>query len=203
MASPLIKMYVAIRSMKETQKQLDEILYFYEKSTNIGGNRIRFSFLAFYPNILEANSVIKNRIYISAEWAAVRIINNDEITRNAFKITIGHELAHKDGDFKIRGTKINRKFISWVTEVHHDFSAAEKMVNSNKERLLASIDYKINAKPNNEAGQTHPSWKQRKVYAETGLFNEKLIRIIASDVGCADEDLIKNVIDYYYDINLK
>lgn len=84
MASPLIKTYVAIRSLKETQKRLKEILDIYNNLSLVGKNRIKFSFLAFYPTILEANSLVKNRIYVSAEWAATLVFDNDETTKNAF-----------------------------------------------------------------------------------------------------------------------
>lgn len=183
MASPLIKTYVAIRSLKETQKRLKEILDIYNNLSLVGKNRIKFSFLAFYPTILEANSLVKNRIYISAEWAATLVFDNDETTKNAFQITLGHELAHKDKDFAVlfweRKSKRyihkeDRKFVNWVTEVHHDFAAAQKMADSSKEKLLASIDFKIKLKPDNIDSSTHPSWKRRRVYAETGAFNRKL-----------------------------
>lgn len=214
MASPLIKIYVAIRSLKETQKRLEEILDVYNKLSLVGRNRIKFSFLAFYPTILEANSLIKNKIYISAEWAATLIFNNNESTRTAFEITIGHELSHKDGDFAIlyweRESKLlirkeDKKFVNWVTEVHHDFAAAVKMVASSKEKLLASMDYKISVKPNNEDNVTHPSWKRRKEYVEyidpvtekTGEFSEALVNKIAKDTDCNNIELIERVWKYY------
>ncbi|MBE7728069.1 MAG: hypothetical protein E7244_27880 [Enterocloster citroniae] len=212
MVSPLIKMYVAIRSLKETQKQLDEIFDFYNKSIDMDRNVIKFSFLAFYPTILGAGSLIKNRIYVSAEWAATLIFNRDDATLNAFNLTIGHELSHKDGDFAVwyweRESKQfirkkDRKFVNWVTEVHHDFFAAEKMVDSNKEKLLASMDYKIKLKPNNEDRNTHPSWKQRKEYAKTGAFNKALIEEIAKQTGCTNDKLINEISKFYGDIVLK
>lgn len=83
MASPLIKIYVAIRSLKETQKRLEEILHIYNELSLVGRNRIKFSFLAFYPTILEANSLVKNRIYISAEWAATLVFKDNESTKFA------------------------------------------------------------------------------------------------------------------------
>lgn len=211
MASPLIKIYVAIRSLKETQKRLEEILHIYNELSLVGRNRIKFSFLAFYPTILEANSLVKNRIYISAEWAATLVFNDNESTKIAFEITIGHELAHKDGDFAVlfweRKSKHylhkkDRKFVNWVTEVHHDFAATEKMANSSREKLLVSMDYKIAAKPNSIDSRSHPSWEHRKEYAELGAFNEKLIRRIASDVDCKNETLITDVAKFYKDIIL-
>ena len=48
----------------------------------------------------------------------------------------------------------------------------------------------------------HPSWQQRKKYAETGAFNKPLIETIAIDTGCTDKDLIDDVVDYYQEIVL-
>lgn len=138
------------------------------------------------------------------------VINDSEDTFNAFLITLGHELAHKDGDFAVlfweRKSKRyihkeDRKIVNWVTEVHHDF-AAQKMVNSSKEKLLASMDFKIKLKPDSEDSLTHPSWQQRKAYAEMGAFNKELIEMIAIDTGCTDKDLMNDVVDYYHEIVL-
>lgn len=98
--------------------------------------------------------------------------------------------------------KEDRKFVNWVTEVHHDFAAAQKMADSSKEKLLASIDFKIKLKPDNIDSSTHPSWKRRGVYAETGAFNRKLINDIAVDTDCTNIALIKNIVIFYEDITL-
>lgn len=77
------------------------------------------------------------------------------------------------------------------------------MVDSNKEKLLASMDYKIKLKPNNEDRNTHPSWKQRKEYAKTGAFNKALIEEIAKQTGCTNDKLINEISKFYGDIVLK
>jgi len=158
---------------------------------------------AGFTKSIEATAIFPSYVICSYEWAVQLVINDSEDTFNAFLITLGHELAHKDGDFAVlfweRKSKRyihkeNRKFVNWVTEVHHDF-AAQKMVNSSKEKLLASMDFKIKLKPDSEYSLTHPSWQQRKTYAKTGAFNKELIEKIASHTGCTDQDLINDVVD--------
>lgn len=166
---------------------------------------------AGFAKSIEATAIFPSYVICSYEWAVHLVISDSEDTFNAFLITLGHELAHKDGDFAVLFwerkskryiQKENRKFVNWVTEVHHDF-AAQKMVNSSKEKLLASMDFKIKLKPNNEDGPSHPSWKQRKTYAETGAFNKALIETIAIETGCTNEKLIYRVAEYYQDIILR
>lgn len=164
-----------------------------------------------FSKSIGASANIPFLIIFSAEWAVQLIINDKEDTINAFRMTLGHELSHKDGDYaflfwerenKHFIHKRDRKFVSWVTEIHHDFAAAEKMVAYNKEKLLASMKYKIEAKPNNKPGQSHPSWEQRKEYVETGIFNEELIKEIATVTSCTNKELIERVCEYYKPIIL-
>ena len=166
---------------------------------------------AGFSKSIEATAIFPLFVICSYEWAVQLVIDNSENIINAFLITLGHELAHKDGDFAVlfweRKSKHylhkkDRKFVNWVTEVHHDFAAAEKMVGSSKEKLIESIDYKIAVKPNNTDSPSHPSWKQRKLYAEIGAFNRKLIDIIALDTDCTNITLIEEVSCFYKDIIL-
>lgn len=83
-----------------------------------------------------------------------------------------------------------------------DFAAAEKMVNSSRQKLLASIQYKIIAKPNNTDSFTHPSWIHRKEYVENYDFEDNLIHRIANDAKCVNDELIRKVKDYYRTIVL-
>ena len=167
---------------------------------------------AGFSKSIEATAIFPYCIICSYEWAVQLIIGNEEDVINSFLITLGHELAHKDGDYaflcwdrknKHYIHKKYRKFVNWVTEVHHDFAAAQKMADSSKEKLLASIDFKIKLKPDSEDSLTHPSWQQRKAYAEMGAFNKELIEMIAIDTGCTDKDLMNDVVDYYQEIVLK
>ena len=194
-----------------------------DKQENISlPNNVLFRFTTLkdgFSSLLSASAHQPNYIIASPEWASRLFLFDSEATRNAFSITLGHETTHTEGDFSTKGFHgKNKKFINWVNEVHADFGAAQKMVNSNKEKLLESIDYKINTKKPkknillilleklvlhfiNES--THPSWKQRRAYAETGAFNRKLIEKIASHIGCVDKNLIIDVVNHYKEIVLK
>ena len=107
-------------------------------------------------------------------------------------------MTHKDGDyFNLLSFGINKRFVNYVNEVHADFGAAKKMVNSDREKLIASMNYKLSLKANDKNTSDHPSWSTRKYYAENYNFNKELIERIAKDVGCNNKDLIEEVCKYY------
>lgn len=100
---------------------------------------------------------------------------------SAFKITIGHELAHKNNDFfKFTLNKKNIKFINWTNEVHADFMATHNMFMSNRQQLINSCiyknNYKINSGKNIKDSFSHPSFETRQHCAENYDFNEKIIK---------------------------
>ena len=88
-------------------------------------------------------------------------------------------------------------FVLWCREVHADFGAAKIMAEGNREKLIAGMRYKQKAvrssdyavdlllkrKPDTTPISAtsdsfcHPSWERRIKYAETGAFDENLIRI--------------------------
>lgn len=189
----------------ELQNNYESILNEYNKLDFLCGNKIRYSYL--YDNgstVINGNSLIYRTILINAEWAARLVLFNDKSTKNAFLFTLGHELTHKEQDFfKIVFRKNDYKFIFWTNEVHADFGAAKKVANSNKINLIEAIEYKANLNKNSQPTMFHPSWQQRKAYAETGAFNKKLIEKIASCTGCVDKNLINDVVDHYKEIVLK
>lgn len=197
--------YISYSEIEKRLKQVDLL-----SSTK----KIKVLFLlwkAGFAKSIEAIAIFPSYVICSYEWAVQLVINDSEDTFNAFLITLGHELAHKDGDFSVLFwerkrkcyiCKEDRKFVNWVTEVHHDFAATEKIVGSSKEKLIESIDYKIAVKPNNTDSPSHPSWKQRKLYAEMGAFNRKLIDIIALDTDCTNITLIEEISCFYKDIIL-
>lgn len=147
-----------------------------------------------------------SNIGVNSEWAARLVLYNDDPSvTNAFMITIGHEATHKENDYTLLKSlkKVNKKFINWIDEVHADFGAADKVADSSRNKLIASIDYKINdCKNSYKDYSSHPSWQRRRYYAENFDFNEQLIRQVAEDTGCKDEKLIQKVCGYYDDINL-
>lgn len=193
-----------------------------DKQENISlPNNVLFRFTTLkdgFSSLLSASAHQPNYIIASPEWASRLFLFDSEATRNAFSITLGHETTHTEGDFSTKGFHgKNKKFINWVNEVHADFGAAQKMVSSNKEKLLNSIDYKIAAKEEKKnillkllektvlvfiKETSHPSWQQRRIYAETGVFDKALIENLAIDTGCTDKDLVNDVVNYYQEIVL-
>lgn len=217
----LIKVHIIHRSNKLNKSIPNDIGSKIDEYENMFApdNLVKFSFIKDgFSVLLNGKATGSNRILLTPEWAARLLLCNDDDTINAFLLTVGHEMTHNEGDFSTKGFHgINKKFINWVNEVHADFGATQKMVYSNKEKLLNSIDYKIAAKEEkknillkllektvlvfiNET--SHPSWKQRKVYAETGVFDKALIETIAINTGCIDNDLINDVVNYYQEIIL-
>ncbi len=208
MIDPIVVLIITF----QTYKNIKEISQYYNSLPQMGKYKVNFCYRLGKMHEITASAglCISKNVWVNNKWAQL-LIQNDKEVQNAFLITLGHELAHKEGDFSIMYwayknklviNKEDRKFVNWVTEVHHDFAAAKKMADSSKEKLLASMDYKIKLKPGNEGCQTHPSWKQRKSYAEMGAFNRELIDTIALNTDCANITLIEEVSCFYKDIIL-
>lgn len=158
-------------------------------------------------NTLNANAgLFKNSsIVVTPEWAAQLVLCNKENISDIFKITIGHELTHKEKQLcpikyipKIKFIK----FLSQVNEVHADFGAAKKMANGNRKQLLDSIEYKKSLKKIDKEYFGHPSWTRRKIYVENYNFNNELIQKIAKDIGYTKQNQIDKVCKYYKEIEL-
>lgn len=162
------------------------------------------------PNSLGANAGLlkKSSIVVTPEWAAKLVFENTDDTRNAFLITLGHELTHKDKEiFPLRYGFRWLSLIAYINEIHADYSAAQKMTDSKRSILLRSIDYKRHHKVEIRGMQDkdtpeHPSWSRRKSYVETFNFDAKLIRKIAHDLDCKNERIINHLIEFYDDIVL-
>lgn len=133
-------------------------------------------------------------IQVSQAYAAKLVLNDSNDIHNAFLMSLGHEMTHKDNDIKvIKGMFIKNgtKFLAHVNEVHADFGAVQKLANNNREKQLKAMKYKQSYKKNVDVSDfCHPSWNQRYNYIEKYNFDEKLIRQIAADVGCTNEKLI-------------
>ncbi len=128
---------------------------------------------------------------------------------NAFRITIGHELTHKDKEFcplKVLHYGIGSYiFVKKLNEVRADFGASQKMFNGKRENLLISCEYKRVLRDKyggTTEDKSHFNWETRKKYAEEYNFNEELIRQIAKDLKYNNEKVIQMVCDYYDDIIL-
>ena len=157
-----------------------------------------FTDYGYTPRTLNAGSMIPKTINFTKEWAVQIVFFDNEKTQNAFLITVGHELTHKEKELctlRIRGT--DRKFVWYLNEVHADFGATQKMINSSRKALISSIEYKKALKKSDEGDAKHPSWSRRKNYVEKFNFDINLIRQIANDVNCKNNQLINKAINFY------
>lgn len=175
---------------------------------------IKYTADIFSADLLSMQLQRDGSIQAKAEWAAHLVLYNTEEVKNTFLVTVGHELTHAEKDnsflFKQYKRRHYKKFINWIDEVYADFGGVQKMGCNSRKKLISAIDYKIINKKQKyrytprslKDGYTHPSWQRRRYYAENFNFNEQLIRQVAEDTGCKDEQLIQQVCDYYKDIML-
>lgn len=207
MLSPLIKREIfkeAKRCHYQVPSDYEKILEKAQKVNTISDYKIVFSWLYNSDSVLNSSSMVPHLILCNKRWAIRLVFFNNEDTMNAFFITIGHELTHKEKDYFSWTLSItDYKFMLQIGEVHADYGAAEKMVHSSKQKLLESVRYKRALKKKDEEGFIHPSWDKREYYIEHFDFDEKLIRQIAADVGCSNSKLIQKVCNYYKRIVLK
>lgn len=146
----------------------------------------------------------KKMLLFNAEWATRLILFDTTETRNSFRLTVGHELTHLDGDIKIRHCKKNdKKFLAWIHEVHADFGGAQKMCKNKRELAVAGIEYKQKLKKSDKDRYSHPSWEKRLYYIRHYDFSKELLEVLANDTGCNNRELIQKVYDYYGSIMLK
>lgn len=184
-----------IRYLVDVDAQLEKVI----KTIDLHENKIVFSWLFDAGSkTLNACALIPRIIIVNSEWAAHLALYRTEDVQNAFKVTLGHELTHKDNDFVFwEYFTRDKKFVNWVNEVHADFGAIKKL-NSNRDDLINALKYKRRCKgTGDKSSSSHPSWEQRIQYVEQFYFDEGLIRRIASDVGCTNDKLIINVCNHY------
>ena len=127
-------------------------------------------------------------IAATPEWAAKLIICDNEETRDAFIITLGHEMAHKEKELCVFKYGLRYwRLIKFLNEIRADFRGAELMAGSNRQALITSCLYKRKYKEE-EFGEEdngnpfHPSWTNRLKYATYYDFNETLILDVAKDL---------------------
>lgn len=174
------------------------------KSELSNGIYIKISWLYNCNKFINANAFFGKIILLNPEWATCLILYKDNDLENAFNITIGHELTHKDKHLcSFRLSKKKEQFMAWVNEVYADFGAAEKRAGASRQKLLDSIKYKKERHPT-EDSQLHPSWERRKHYVENFDFEPLLIEQIAKDVGYHNQKFIDKVksCGLYKNINL-
>lgn len=207
MISFMTKLYICKRA-KEKNKILPQnycdILKEAEKTNLPNKIHLRFSWWFHHKKYLNASSSISKSIFLNPEWAFYIIFyNNDKELKDALSITIGHELTHKEKDFSTFGlSATNKMFVNWVNELHADFGAVQKMANSNRQKLLDSMEYKRMRKDNDENNCYRPSWTQKIHYVKHYDFGKELIQQIAMDTGCKKQNIIDEVCEHFQEINL-
>lgn len=207
MISPLI--YQRIKNKAKSDERTipsnyKDILHRYKHINNVEGNRIAFSWLSDSGStILNATSMIPRFVVLNAEWAARVVLYDSKRTMNAFKITVGHELTHKDKEIcRLKYWGNDRKFVARVNEVRADFGGAKRMCGSNRNALLKAIKYKKALQKNDNGDFAHPPWAKRYEYVEKNDFGAELIGKIADEVECFNEELREYVTNYYEEIIL-
>ena len=202
----LIMKHIQSRSSKDNvpAKIFDDWLNKQENVSLPNNVVLRFTTLKDgFSSLLSASAHLPYYIIASPEWAARLFLFDSEATRNAFTITIGHEITHLDGDFpNTKLTRNDKKFVNWVNEVHADFCAAEKMVEYNIQKIIYYIKYKRSFKKKrkwNKNYSTHPSWNNRERYARNYDFNDILIEQIKVDTKCKNSELVQKVKVFYKD----
>lgn len=181
-------------------------LSMYQKLSSQVGCRIVLSWSFNLSGKINAGANVPRCIVLNRAWVKQIVWNDSSDVYIAFKATIGHELTHKEGDFRILTIfKNSRKFVSYVNEAHADFGGTLKMLDGNRETALQVIRYKqsINEPLQKKSpSKTHPSWQQRYDYIANYNFNEELIRRIAKDIDFDDETLIRKISDHFEEIYL-
>lgn len=206
MISLMTKRHLQKRAKKENKTLPDNYLDVLKKveERNLPNEiHLKFSWLYKHTQTLDAVSFPSKYILLSTAWAFYFVFYNDGEMQNAFNITIGHELTHKDRDICV--LKYNPryiKFIAYVNESHADFGAAEKMANCSRQKLLDSMEYKKAHKDKDISNLSHPTWTKRIFYAKHYDFGKELIRQIAKDTGCNDQKIIDEVCEHYQEIKL-
>lgn len=215
MLSVRTKVYLKKRAKKEIKHIIKKYKNILQKYYNIAeqyGYKIRFTNCGFtkvdkFKYRLDANAAIfsQSTINVSPEWMYQLIFNNSKEVDNAFILTLGHEMTHKDENdlcpftFCIKKSK----FLAYVNEVHADFGGSQKLADSSRERLIQASLYKKNSSHQNKGDCTHPSWDKRIEYATNYNFNEDLVRKIASDINYTNEEIIRDVSKHFENIILK
>lgn len=197
--------YIYLKT-KISKKMIIDTICKYEHLPILKTAKLRFSFM--YETFYKKPSISLNifeTIVVNPSWL-ILLLKENENYENYFLCSIGHELGHISKDFptlKYIFKKNCKKCINWTNEVQHDFYSAKIINDCNRKNLVLWIKNKIILKPNNQSSSSHPSWAKRLYYAEHFDFNEELIKQIAADVNCNDQNLIYELNLFYDNIILK
>ncbi len=158
-------------------------------------------------DFLNASTAIPGHILVNTGWAKALVLEQDDDMVLAFRNMIGHELAHHEyGDFVDALSALypysEGRFINWVAEVHADFYGIAKKLDGIADQGIRAMKVNLRHKVGDEDSRTHPSWARRIEFVEKYDFNEKLVRHIADLTGCTDEELIEDIVSYFFPITL-
>ena len=195
-------------SYKDIDHQLNQLTSSIYDEYNLKHVPIVFSWLIDSgSNFPTAFLLRNNQICLNSEWAFLLISEKTNLVKRSFLASIGHELTHTKVDYVCRKSCITcRKFVNWVNEIHADFGAAEYALSSKRYLLLESFNFKrvlkLKACKKDRASFSHPSWEYRILCISQYNFDHFLIRKIANDCKCCDNNLIEDITNYYSEIKL-
>ena len=171
----------------------------------LGAMRICFNYsypLEHTPSASISCDSPQPAVYLNMGWLILLMYKPDELTRNAFRTSLGHEMSHL-GDFPYKGYYCKcRKFIRYVNEVYADFNGILLGVNGSLSEGLRCMQFKYDRGgfySRHISDRSHPSWKKRMQYVRKfEKFDEKLIEQIAKDTGCKNKKVISAVIQHFH-----
>ena len=109
-----------------------------------------------------------------------------------FVFTLGHEMTHKEGQYKpLFAVGRKRKFAGWVREVHADFGSLHK-TGLTLERAERCIRNRVRGGKDVSRG-LHPSWEYRISMMKMECFDDALINRIAEDLSMHDRRFCRRV----------
>ena len=201
MVFPIVKGYVKQKTNQDEETILS-ILNKYSSLPALGKNKVIITRLAASLSAINANSTFYRTICVSGGWAVQLVSYDNPETQNAFYVTIGHELGHKEKQYNRILHPLDLRFLSWTIETNCDFFGAKKMINGSRKDFIASINYKIslkNIQSEDKKPILHPTWKHRLIYATNFDFNDELIEKIKADTECTNYKLVQKVKEFYKD----
>ena len=113
-----------------------------------------------------------------------------------FIFTLGHEMTHKEGQYRpVFAAGQRRKFAAWVREVHADLGSLHK-TGLTPERAEKCIRNRVKKGKIVSRG-FHPSWEYRIAMMKMKCFDGAVIDRIAGDMGMHDRRFCRRVKKFY------
>ncbi len=209
MVGPLIEAHV-LRKAKKTGRPLpDNWKHLIDRE--IAAYRpdgIKILFLWMWDcggHVPNASATVPGLILLNAEWAAaIALYGDDRMMHDAFKLTIGHELTHQEGDyFFLEPFSKQGRFVYWVNEVHADFGGILRAFDGDAAQGAEAMQFKKNCVGQNDKdAYIHPAWERRMDFIKRYDFGEELIYVIADLTGCHNRELVDCICKHYKGIKL-